>query len=115
MDKERVQICKNLCLMDITDKIIRCNHARPNCELQQDLDKEELHIDFKNMAADTPQQNVTCKNKCMTLYGKVRPTLNSTKMQKILLYFLNVAVKKIRCTKKYCQILFPFVSIVKGL
>ena len=66
--------------MDITVKIIRCNDARPNCELQKDLDKEELHVDFKNMAAGATKQNRMFKNKCMTLYGKVRSTLNSTKI-----------------------------------
>ena len=61
-------------------KIIRCDNAGENKELQKAIDQDsELNIDFEYTAPYTPQQNKV-ERKFATFHGRVRAVLNGAEL-----------------------------------
>ena len=62
-------------------KVIRCDNAGENKELQREIDRDrELNIKFEYTAPNTPQHNGVVERKFATLYGRIRSMLNAAEL-----------------------------------
>jgi hypothetical protein len=62
---------------NIKVQFIRCDNSGENKDIQQDIIQiPKIEVKFEFTAPDTPQQNGKIEHKFVTLYGKVRATLN---------------------------------------
>jgi hypothetical protein len=62
-------------------RFLRCDNSGENNRLQQELAADtKLYIEFEFTAPYSPQQNGQIERKFTTIWGKVRTTLNGTKL-----------------------------------